>query len=766
MRWSILVIAACWVFLVHCGAPPQKNLCIPGKVEPCACPRGEKGIQTCKADGSGFDACSCPEQEKGKESDREPATADSGKENHRDAGEPAPDGTPVEIPAEKQAPEPSSQNCQKGKYYPCYSGPPETKGKGPCTGGIKKCNGDGTWGRCEGEVLPTKESGACDGKDNDCDGVVDEGCGRKEPLADQESPAADAGTDSELPPEPIPDGICTPGLTAACYTGPSGTLGVGSCREGVKTCKDDRSWGACRGGVTPSSDICDGWDNDCDGQVDEGMSNIRCSYGGPAGTEGKGECRASTKSCVAGNWTACSGEVLPTSKEACGDGKDNDCNGVIDEGCPLPTLLSDYKRVSHLAAGPNGSLYALGAGASKVNPNHKGDIYFRKIGKNRITEWNLDFGGVREDRASQLLVDSGGNAYLLVNLHGDATVGGVQIWGRTQYNAGGTISGSGGVINFALVKVSPAGKIVWVAASGEAPSQQGFNTVSSVYGGSMAIDSSGNIYVSGGFYGQLDIEGRVFLSKGDYDIFVAKYSAAGKLAWVKVSGTVQHEGASCTTIDSKGSIHVSGWYVDSLDIQGKKLSGQGRRIFIAEFDSQGSAVRASTVTGSDSAAECRMLLSGAGGRLVLVGEGARDIGTHKMSIQQSFIVNLGAGHSISSVWHVGVSNQGKDVVNHAEFDSQGSLHLSGSYSGLLQLGVKTFPSQGGSDLFLAKIDTAGKTVYLETGGSPSNDFLRAFAFLGSDLYLGGEVRKGTIQFAGVSHIASNIEQFLWVVPRP
>ena len=186
----------------------------------------------------------------------------------------------------------------------CYSGPEETENIGRCLPGVRSCV-EGEWIECEGEQLPEEES--CNGLDDDCDELIDE---------------AEGGGP----------------LLQGCYEGPEGSESLGLCQAGEQSCQFG-VYAACIGQVLPALEICDGEDNDCDGEIDNGLD---CSclpglpqicYSGPEESLGQGLCQAGLQLCLPDGldfrFGDCLEQILP-SVEVC-DGEDNDCNGIVDD---------------------------------------------------------------------------------------------------------------------------------------------------------------------------------------------------------------------------------------------------------------------------------------------------------------------------------------------------------------------------------------------------------------------------------------------------
>ena len=214
----------------------------------------------------------------------------------------------------------------------CYSGASETCEMGACVGGTQTCEmvdlDLGQWSACEGEVTPAAET--CDGLDNDCDGETDEDlgttqCGVGECVHTSDDCVGGEPQDCD-PLEGMSAETCD-GLDNDCdgdidedFSGETVSCGVGVCFHSVA---------ACEMGMEPlcdplqgqAAEICDTLDNDCDGETDEGFGTTIC---------GLGICEHEVPDCDGGFATMC--DPFEGQEDEVCDGFDNDCDGSTDEG--------------------------------------------------------------------------------------------------------------------------------------------------------------------------------------------------------------------------------------------------------------------------------------------------------------------------------------------------------------------------------------------------------------------------------------------------
>jgi|GEM_PF-2323126 len=280
--------------------------------------------------------------------------------------------------------------CTVGQTEYCYSGSAETRNVGVCKDGTQTCTGVNEWGPCTGDVLPTLEMcngddddcnalvddgfgettcgvGACqvtvpncvpggpppecmptdptnelcNGLDDDCDGTIDNGNPESgmSCMTGLSGPCATGTTQCDMGtlvcnPTTMPiaevcnnvdddcDGTIDDGNPGGGNVCPTGQLG--ECANGATACLSGSL--VCIAPM-PAEDVCDGLDNDCDGEAD----NHGVGLGIPCMTGIPGECATGFTTCDNGALT-CNPSKTPQA-EVC-DNKDNDCDGTVDEDNP------------------------------------------------------------------------------------------------------------------------------------------------------------------------------------------------------------------------------------------------------------------------------------------------------------------------------------------------------------------------------------------------------------------------------------------------
>jgi hypothetical protein len=238
-------------------------------------------------------------------------------------------------------------DCSPGTTQCCAGGNPATCGTHVATDQLT----------CVGGTAPTPE--VCDGTDNDCDGVVDNISRACYPFA--------SGTPGT--------GACRNG-TQACNAVPCGTAPNGCCPAGWpagKPCPGAAMFGACSGAVGPSPEVCNGQDDDCNGVVDNNVTDpwvgtACCPTGNNADCTNTGtgtRCKLGAFQCVGGAKQCVGG--IAKSPETCNN-VDDDCNGLTDDNIPgngaacssatvngTPPCTAQYQCVAPKpGSGPNG----------------------------------------------------------------------------------------------------------------------------------------------------------------------------------------------------------------------------------------------------------------------------------------------------------------------------------------------------------------------------------------------------------------------------
>jgi hypothetical protein len=211
------------------------------------------------------------------------------------------------------------------------------------------------------------------------------------------------------------------------------------------------------------------------------------------------------------------------------------------------------------------------------------DIFVAKYLSNGDLAWAKRAGGSRSDLARGISVDASGNSYVTGYFDGAITFDSVV-----------TLTSAGDYDIF-VAKYLSNGDLAWAKRAGGADFQQS---------NGIDLDSAGNSYVTGYFFGTATFGDSVSLTSAGFpDIFIAKYTSNGDLAWAKRAGGIRNDQGSGISVDSAGNSYVTGFFNGTATFGTTTLtSAGGSDIFVAKYDSTGTvlwAKRAGGISGEN-----------------------------------------------------------------------------------------------------------------------------------------------------------------------
>nr|HEX4313065.1 hypothetical protein [Kofleriaceae bacterium] len=203
---------------------------------------------------------------------------------------------------------------------------------------------------------------------------------------------------------------------------------------------------------------------------------------------------------------------------------------------------------------------------------HKEDAFLLKLDKDVKVEWVKQFGGNYDDSIAHVAIDPQGNIIV------QGQFADVSEWGGAPLKAGG-----GSDNDVVLAKYNANGEHLWSKRFGDA-----FNDVA----GGVGVDPSGHITMTGSFDQTVSFgDGDRHTSKGESDIFVARFTPDGALEWAKTFGADREDIGWGIAVDDHGNSVTTGWFQSTVDFGAFKLTSKGNRdVFALKLDAAGEVV--------------------------------------------------------------------------------------------------------------------------------------------------------------------------------
>jgi hypothetical protein len=187
--------------------------------------------------------------------------------------------------------------------------------------------------------------------------------------------------------------------------------------------------------------------------------------------------------------------------------------------------------------------------------------------------WSTLFGDASDQAGLALAVTPSGDVLLASGALGTTDFG------------GGPLTAAGKPI--ALARFSGAGAHQWskIFAGSFTPGGGPLRTLA------LTAGASGQAALAGEFSGSIDLGGGTMIATASFDMFVATFDAAGAHQWSVGHGGLNHDGASGVALDGSGNAFVSGGFFSaSMPLGGTPLThsgGFGQDFFAAAFDGSG-----------------------------------------------------------------------------------------------------------------------------------------------------------------------------------
>jgi hypothetical protein len=357
------------------------------------------------------------------------------------------------------------------------------------------------------------------------------------------------------------------------------------------------------------------------------------------------------------------------------------------------------------------------------------DIFLAKFDRSGSHVWSKQFGDESDQTGFCVAVDGSGEIVLTGSFAGTVHFGGMPL------------TSAGGQDVF-LARFDAAGSHLWSMAFGDAADQIGY---------SAAIDSSGNIFVTGDLSGPTDFGGGSLPCAGGRDIFLARFGADSNHHWSMCFGDGSDQTGSHVATDGSGNILITGWFEGAVNFGGGSLSNLGGKdMFLAKFDTVGKYLWAQCFGSKFDQAGNSIAADGAD-NVVVTGffEGSVDFGGGFLASaggRDMFLARFDAAGN--HLWSQGFGDVLDQSGASVALNSAGDIVVTGYFEESVDFGSGPLTSSGLRDIFLSVFDPYGVNLLSWAFGDPAGQEGTCVTVADSGSILAAGRFAGTVNFGG------------------
>lgn len=300
-----------------------------------------------------------------------------------------------------------------------------------------------------------------------------------------------------------------------------------------------------------------------------------------------------------------------------------------------------------------------------------------------VVEWTRQLGTASTDLCYGVSVDSNGNAY---------------VTGFTNNGLDGNTNAGGS--DLFLIKYDTNGNKLWTEQLGSASIDTGRG---------VSIDGSGNVYVTGETFGNLDGNTKA----GYTDIFLTKYDTDGNKLWTKQQGTTSFDYGYGVSVDGNDNVYITGYSKGDLD--GNTNAGN-YDVFLAKYDTDGNKLWTEQLGTIYEDYGYDVSVDNSGNAYVTgYTKGGLDGNTKTDDSFDMFLVKYDTNGT--KLWTEQLGTTNLDYGHDVSVDDNDNIYVTGHTGG----GIDGNTNAGSWDMFLTKYDRNGTKLWTEQLGSASDD---------------------------------------------